>query len=128
MAKKKKAAEKPRRIARPVFRRKETYVAIRPIRKSDGEIMKPGETLKGLKIHVLKYLYQRRRIGIKGHPWTELMLEDPKGFPKLMPKNEPKPEPEEPAELQEPVTEETATEETEDMDLGLDDDEDALES
>lgn len=67
------------KAARPLFKRKAKYVAIRPT-KIKGEVVQPGEDVD-LRQHHLRSLYQRRRIGIKGHPWTEAVLET-KGFPK----------------------------------------------
>lgn len=73
------------RIARPIFRRLDkngermVYIAVRPIRLGAKVHIKPGEEVR-VKLHQLRSLYQRRRIGPKGHPWTEQSLKH-KGFP-----------------------------------------------
>lgn len=73
------------RIARPIFRRLDkngdpmVYIAVRPIRLGARVHIKPGEEVR-VKMHQLRSLYQRRRIGPKGHPWTEQSLRH-SGFP-----------------------------------------------
>ena len=73
------------RIARPIFRRLDKngepmiYIAVRPIRLGAKVHIKPGEEVR-VKMHQLRSLYQRRRIGPKGHPWTEQSLKH-QGFP-----------------------------------------------
>ena len=73
------------RIARPIFRRLDkngepmVYIAVRPIRLGAKVHIKPGEEVR-VKMHQLRSLYQRRRIGPKGHPWTEQSLKH-SGFP-----------------------------------------------
>lgn len=68
------------RIARPIFRRHADYVAIRDIRTHSKSVIKAGEDVK-LRPHQMRTLYQRRRIGLKGHPWTEQALTR-QGFPR----------------------------------------------
>lgn len=74
------------RSARPLFRRfnRETgepqiYIAVRSISTGTDSSIQPGEDVN-LRPHQLRSLYQRRRIGPKGHPWTEQALAS-KGFP-----------------------------------------------
>lgn len=74
------------RIPRPLFRRWERgtgkpmiYVAVKPIMTGSKATIEPGEEVN-LRPHQLRSLYQRRRIGPKGHPWTEQALKS-KGFP-----------------------------------------------
>ena len=67
------------RIARPLYRRHAEYVAVKPIRTHTNSVIKPGEDVK-LRPHQMRSLYQRRRIGPKGHAWTEQALKQ-KGFP-----------------------------------------------
>ncbi len=74
------------RIGRPIFRRHETYVAVKPIKLTANDTIKKGEVVD-LPIHRLRSLYQRRRIGPKGHPWTKAMLKAD-FFPKLTVKAE----------------------------------------
>lgn len=69
------------RIGRPIFRRNETYVAVKPIRLTSTETIKKGAVVD-LPIHRLRSLYMRRRIGPKGHPWTKAMIKAD-FFPKL---------------------------------------------
>lgn len=69
------------RIARPTFKRHLEYVAIKRIRLRADEYIEPGEDVK-LRQHHLRSLYSRRRIGPKGHPWTEHVLKV-RGFPAL---------------------------------------------
>ena len=67
--------------ARPVFKRwaapgvLQEYVAVRRIKRGP-DIVEPGEVLTA-KLHVLKRWYRLRRIGPKGHPWTEQALAQP---------------------------------------------------
>jgi hypothetical protein len=68
------------RIPRPIFRLGGEYVAVKPIRLHAGKTIEPGEDVK-LKKHQLRSLYQRLRIGPKGHPWTEQAIEA-RGYPK----------------------------------------------
>ncbi|QNN99845.1 hypothetical protein P67b_00086 [Ruegeria phage Tedan] len=68
-----------KRISRPLFRRGETYVTLRPVRMTDKLRLEPGEVIN-LPSHRLRSLYNRRRIGPKGHPWTEAILKS-KGYP-----------------------------------------------
>lgn len=70
------------RVARPLFYRNKTYVAVRRIHLGSGQYVEPGEELKGFKVFHLKSLHQRRRIGPKDHPWTEMMLGST-GFPSV---------------------------------------------
>lgn len=74
------------RVARPLFRRtdRETgeplvYIAVKPIMTGSKSTIQPGEEVN-LRPHQLRSLYQRRRIGPKGHAWTEQALST-KGFP-----------------------------------------------
>ncbi len=69
------------RIGRPIFRRNETYVAVKPIRLTSTDTIKKGAVVD-LPIHRLRSLYMRRRIGPKGHPWTKAMIKAD-FFPKL---------------------------------------------
>lgn len=62
------------RAPRPIFKRHYEYVAVRPIKRSRDHIIQPGESVDGLRQHHLRDLFRRRRIGPKGHPWTEAML------------------------------------------------------
>lgn len=66
------------RVARPIFRRKVKYVAVRPIRVTSDKTIEPGEPVE-LRTHHLRSLFLRRRIGPAGHPWTEAMLKT-RGF------------------------------------------------
>ena len=67
------------KVGRPIFRRGLEYVAVRPIKMTSKHTVKPGEPVN-LPIHRLRSFYQRRRIGPKGHPWTEQSLKN-NGFP-----------------------------------------------
>ena len=74
------------RAPRPLFRRTDratgkpiVYIAVKPIMTGSKATIQPGEEVK-LRPHQLRSLYQRRRIGPKGHPWTEQALQS-KGFP-----------------------------------------------
>lgn len=64
------------RITRPSFRYRADYVAVRPIRLSASTVIQPGEELSKyhVRMHQKISLWQRRRIGVKGCPWTEYML------------------------------------------------------
>lgn len=64
---------------RPIFKRGLEYVAVRPIKMTSKHTVKPGEPVV-LPTYRLRSLYQRRRIGPKGHPWTEQALAS-EGFP-----------------------------------------------
>lgn len=64
---------------RPPFRRGVPYIAIRPIRLTSKVVLEPGEKVD-LPSHRLRSLFQRRRVGPAGHPWTEAML-GTEGFP-----------------------------------------------
>ena len=80
------------KIGRPIFKRHLEYVAVRRIRLSSKEFIEPGEDVK-LRTHQMRSLYSRRRIGVKGHPWTERALKC-EGFPKsYAPEEAPKVEP-----------------------------------
>ncbi len=70
-----------RRIGRPIFRRHEDFVAVRRIRLGGDNYIEPGEpvTRETFKLYHMRSLYQRRKIGVKGHPWTEAMLQS-EGF------------------------------------------------
>ncbi len=63
-----------RYLAKPVFCRNDIpkYIAVKPI-KHKGGIM-PGESVAHLRRHHLMSLHHRNRIGIKGHPWTQRIL------------------------------------------------------
>lgn len=65
-----------RRVHRPLFRRHYEFVAVRPIRLTRQDVIQPGETIdpERFRLYHLRSLYQRRRIGVKGTPWTEAML------------------------------------------------------
>lgn len=74
------------RTARPLFRRIDrqtgkpiVYIAVKPISTGSESSIQPGEIVN-LRPHQLRSLYQRRRIGPEGHPWTEQALAS-KGFP-----------------------------------------------
>ena len=68
-----------RLVARPVFRRGLEYVAVRPIKLTSTVVVNPGERVE-LPSYRLRSLFQRRRIGPEGHPWTEAALGST-GFP-----------------------------------------------
>lgn len=68
------------RVSRPPFRRGLVYVAVRRLRLSSATVLEPGEMVD-LPNHRLRRLLKRRRIGPKGHPWTEHWLARPDGFP-----------------------------------------------
>lgn len=72
------------RIGRPIYKRHFEYVAVRPIRLNNNTVIEPGKDVK-LRPHQMRSLYLRRRIGPKGHPWTEHALKT-KGFPSEAPK------------------------------------------
>lgn len=69
------------RIGRPLFRRGLKYVAIRRIRMTATHFIEPGERVD-LPTYRLRALYNRRRIGPEGHPWTEQCLRHSEGYPK----------------------------------------------
>lgn len=63
----------------PLFRRtfrSETFVLVKPLTVSREERLEPGTEIQGedMPLYRLKSLYQRRRIGVKGHPWTDWAL------------------------------------------------------
>ena len=94
------------RVGRPIFRRNVDYVAVRPIKLNGTTTLEPGTpvTREQFRLHHLKSLYLRRRIGPKDHPWTIEMLANQgfhrPEFHKPGPKTEPDPSP---VELPEPV-------------------------
>ena len=61
------------RVARPLFRRDMDLVVVRPT-KISGKVREPGFELEGVRLHIRQHLYQRRRVGPKGHPWTDMLL------------------------------------------------------
>lgn len=67
------------KVGRPIFRRGLEYVAVRPIKLTKTHTVEPGQPVT-LPTYRLRSLYQRRRIGPKGHPWTEQSLKN-NGFP-----------------------------------------------
>ena len=69
------------RIGRPIFRRSDTHVAVRPIRLTPKDTIEPGQPVK-LRGHQMRSLYLRRKIGPKDHPWTLQALKSQKGLPK----------------------------------------------
>lgn len=69
------------RIGRPLFRRDLEYVAVRPFRLSADHDVERGETVS-LPLHRMRRLWHRRRIGPKGDPWTEAMLNS-EGWPSV---------------------------------------------
>lgn len=86
------------RALRPLFRRHLEYVAVRPISVM-GRLIQPGEPVgrdQGVRLHVMRSLHQRRRIGPKGHPWTEQAIASRTGYPKpfVSDRSEPEPAPE----------------------------------
>ena len=85
------------RVGRPIFRRKETQVAVRPIRLSREETVEAGTVMNDLvRPHHLRSLYNRRRIGPEGHPWTEAMLANDGFYKPEAHSGKEDPEPEEP--------------------------------
>lgn len=85
------------RIGRPIFRRSDVQVAVRPIRLSRVETVEPGTVMNDLvRPHHLRGLYQRRRIGPQGHPWTIAMLEHDGFYKPEAHRNKPALEPQEP--------------------------------
>lgn len=62
-------------VGRPLFKRTQNWVAVKPVRHK-GRLIKPGEpiTREDFKLHHLRSLYQRLRIGVVDTPWTELAL------------------------------------------------------
>lgn len=94
------------RVGRPVFKRGLEYVAVRPIKMTSKHTVQPGEPVM-LPTYRLRSLYQRRRIGPKGHPWTEQALAS-QGFPMpFVSDNAPPPENTETFEDEFPITTET---------------------
>ena len=67
------------KVGRPVFKRGLEYVAVRPIKLTSKHTVEPGQ-LVNLPTYRLRSLYQRRRVGPKGHPWTQQALAS-EGFP-----------------------------------------------
>lgn len=62
---------------RELFRPGYDFVAVRPIRLTAKETIQPGTKLDNSKFrgYHLRSLYQRRRIGVAGSPWTLAMLD-----------------------------------------------------
>ena len=71
------------RVAQPIFRRGLTYVAVRPIRMTRGTTVEPG-TVIDLPNYRLRSLHLRRKIGPKGHPWTEYAIKAAKASAKTV--------------------------------------------
>jgi len=67
------------RAPRPLFRRSDSFIAVRPIRVGGQEIA-PGEPVVA-PLHILRMYHQRRRIGPVGHAWTEQSLAASSGHP-----------------------------------------------
>lgn len=76
------------RVGRPIFKRHEIYVALRRIRLSTDDYLEPGDVVD-LPTYRLKHLYNRRRIGPRGHPWTEQALAVGDGYPKAFTTDDP---------------------------------------
>jgi hypothetical protein len=68
------------RPPRPLFQRAADYVVVRPfsIGVDQAGDMQPGKAIPAgtFPAHRLRGWHRRRRIGPKGHPWTEWMLRD----------------------------------------------------
>ncbi len=68
-----------------IFRRKGTYVVVRPVRLSSDTLLEPGTVLEGkntLRLFQLQNLFKRRRIGIKDSAWANAMLKNTSAFAK----------------------------------------------
>ncbi len=68
-----------------IFRRKGTYVVVRPVRLSSNTLLEPGTVLEGkntLRLFQLQNLFKRRRIGLKDSAWTNAMLKNTSAFAK----------------------------------------------
>lgn len=84
------------RARRPRFNPAAKYVAVKPLFLTPTKVVEPGQPLpKEFTKWRLRSLVRRGRIGPKGHPWTEMMLDafEGKVAPKPEPVEEPKPEP-----------------------------------
>lgn len=66
------------RFSREIFKRGNEFVAVRPIRLSSKDQLKPGTKIdkKNFRQHHLRSLYMRRRIGVLGSKWAKAMLAD----------------------------------------------------
>lgn len=63
------------RPRKPRFHRGITWVAIKYIRPSSGDMYEPGEEIPSTaRRHYLLYLWRRNLIGPKGDPWTDSVL------------------------------------------------------
>lgn len=81
---------------RPIFRRFDTFVVVRPLRLSSKVILKPGKKIsyKDYPTYRLRNWYQRGRLAKAGCAWAEAIL---KGrFPGSVQKEEKPKEPEQP--------------------------------
>lgn len=57
-------------MRRAIFRRGLRYTAVKPVRHLD-RTFEPGQEVVGLKVHHLRFLWRRGRIGVAGDEWTE---------------------------------------------------------
>ena len=58
----------------PLYRRGIPYVFVCHHRLSRANVATPGQSCEGLREFHLRSLHRRRRIGPKGHPWTDEMI------------------------------------------------------
>lgn len=67
-----------KRVARELFGRSKTYVAVRPIVLTSKVTIQPGEEVDEYNVrqYQKQHWYRLRRIGVKGAAWTEAMLKD----------------------------------------------------
>ena len=61
-------------MRRPIFKRRDTFIAIRPIDLGGGKIIKTGEEITGIRRLILRRWLRRRLIGPKDNPWTDAQI------------------------------------------------------
>lgn len=71
-------------IVREIFRKRNEFVAVRPIRLSTNTVLEPGEKIDKTKVRLyqLQNWYRKRRIGVEDSSWAKAMLKDQSSFAK----------------------------------------------